>query len=59
MMSFLAHIVTWLNVPLNAAGKLLTAPVAAVPGWLSNTAISAVTGVEVHLQSGRHRPGQR
>ncbi len=45
MMSFLAYIVTWLNVPLNAAGKLLTAPVAAVPGWLSNTAISAVTGV--------------
>ena len=45
MMSFLAHIVTWLNVPLNAAGKLLTAPVAAVPGWLSNTVISAAMGV--------------
>jgi len=45
MMSFLAHIVAWLNVPLNAAGKLLTAPVAAVPGWLSNTVISAAMGV--------------
>ncbi len=45
MMNFLAQIVAWLNVPLNAAGKLLTAPVAAVPGWLSNTVISAVMGV--------------
>lgn len=44
-MSFLAQIITWLNVPLNAAGKLLTVFVAAVPGWLSMTVISAVTGV--------------
>jgi uncharacterized membrane protein (DUF106 family) len=45
MMSFLAQIITWLNVPLNAVGKLLTVFVAAVPGWLSNTVISAVMGV--------------
>ena len=45
MMYFLAQIVAWLNVPLNAAGKLLTVFVAAVPGWLSNTVISAAMGV--------------
>jgi len=45
MMSFLAQIITWLNVPLNAAGELLTVFVAAVPGWVSNTVISAVMGV--------------
>jgi uncharacterized membrane protein (DUF106 family) len=45
MMNFPAQIVAWLSVPLNAAGKLLTVFVAAVPGWLSNTVISAVMGV--------------
>jgi len=45
MMGFLAQIIAWLNVPLNAAGKLLTVFVAAVPGWLSITVISAVMGV--------------
>ncbi|RKY11936.1 MAG: hypothetical protein DRP65_02775 [Planctomycetota bacterium] len=45
MMSFLAQIIAWLNVPLNAAGRGLTVFVAAVPGWLSITVISAVMGV--------------
>lgn len=45
MMNFLAQIIAWLNVPVNAVCKLLSAPMAAVPGWVSNTAISAVTGV--------------
>jgi uncharacterized membrane protein (DUF106 family) len=45
MMNFLAQIIAWLNVSLNAVGKLLTVFVAAVPGWLSNTVISAVMGV--------------
>jgi uncharacterized membrane protein (DUF106 family) len=45
MTSFLAYIITWLNVPLNAVGKLLTLFVSVVPGWLSNTVISAVMGV--------------
>jgi len=45
MMGFPAQIIAWLNVPLNAVGRLLTVFVAAVPGWLSNTVISAVMGV--------------
>lgn len=44
-MSFLAYIITWINVPINAAGKYLLAPVGLMPGWLSNTIIAAVTGV--------------
>jgi uncharacterized membrane protein (DUF106 family) len=45
MTSFLAQIITWLNVPANVVGKVLSGPVTAVPGWLSNTVISAVMGV--------------
>ncbi|MHC4457164.1 MAG: hypothetical protein ACYS0I_08740 [Planctomycetota bacterium] len=44
-MDFLAQIVTWINVPINAAAKVLFIPVKFVPGWLSNTIIAAVTGV--------------
>jgi hypothetical protein len=44
-MTFPAQIITWLNVVTNALGKLLLAPAAVLPGWLSNTIISAVTGV--------------
>lgn len=44
-MGFLAQIITWLNVPINALGSFLLAPIAALPGWLSNTLVSAVTGV--------------
>ncbi|MHC5061217.1 MAG: hypothetical protein ACYTFK_09055 [Planctomycetota bacterium] len=45
MTAFLAQIIAWLNIPLNAVGRGLTGFVAAVPGWLSNTVISAVMGV--------------
>ena len=44
-MNFLVQLITWINVPVNATGKFLLAPVAILPGWLSNTIISAVTGV--------------
>jgi uncharacterized membrane protein (DUF106 family) len=42
---FLAQIITWVNVPINAVGKFLFTPIGVLPGWLSNTIISAVTGV--------------
>ncbi|MCP4708448.1 MAG: hypothetical protein GY869_07480 [Planctomycetes bacterium] len=41
----LSQVFTWLNVVFNALGKVCLAPVGAVPGWLSNTIISAVMGV--------------
>jgi len=41
----LSQVFTWLNVVFNAAGKVCLAPVGAMPGWLSNTIISAVMGV--------------
>jgi hypothetical protein len=44
-MNFLAQIVAWINVPANALGKLFLAPIGMLPGWLSNTIISAVAGV--------------
>ena len=45
MMDFLAGIIIWLNIAANALGKALTVPVSVLPGWLSNTIISAMTGV--------------
>jgi uncharacterized membrane protein (DUF106 family) len=44
-MTFPAQIITWINVVTNSLGKILLAPAAILPGWLSNTIISAVTGV--------------
>jgi uncharacterized membrane protein (DUF106 family) len=44
-MDFLAQIITWINSPANALGKTILAPVGTLPGWLSNTIISAVAGV--------------
>jgi uncharacterized membrane protein (DUF106 family) len=44
-MSFLAQIMTWINVATNAIGRFLLSPVGVLPGWLSNTVISAVIGV--------------
>ena len=44
-MNALAQIVVWLNVAANAAGKLLLAPIALLPGWLSITLISAILGL--------------
>jgi hypothetical protein len=43
-MSALTQVIAWLNVMANALGLLL-APIAWVPGWLSMTVVSVVTGV--------------
>ena len=45
MMGLLTQALIWLNVLANAIGKLVFAPVAMMPGWLSNTIISAIVGV--------------
>lgn len=45
MMDFLAQLITWINVPANALGRWLFAPLTGLGGWQSNTIISAVTGV--------------
>jgi uncharacterized membrane protein (DUF106 family) len=44
-MNFLAQIITRINVLTNALGKFMLAPIGILPGWLSNTVVSAVTGV--------------
>lgn len=44
-MSLLARIISGINGPVNRIGSFLSAPVAALPGWLSNTLIAAVVGV--------------
>lgn len=44
-MNFFAQIITWINVPVNALAGPLLAPIGMLPGWLSNTIISAVVGV--------------
>lgn len=44
-MTFLPQIIAWINVPTNALGKFLLAPIGVLPGWLSNTIISAAAGV--------------
>jgi uncharacterized membrane protein (DUF106 family) len=45
-MSWLAHVISWINVPINILAKFLLAPIiSGLPGWLSNTTISALTGV--------------
>jgi hypothetical protein len=43
-MSALTQVIVWLNVVANALGWLLT-PIAWLPGWLSATLVSVVTGV--------------
>ncbi len=40
-----AQLVTWLNVPANALGKFLLAPIGLLPGWLSITVVSALLGL--------------
>ena len=41
----LTQLVIWLNAIANALGRVLLAPVAWMPGWLSATLIGAVTGI--------------
>jgi hypothetical protein len=44
-MVFIAQIISWINVLTNTFGRIALAPIAVLPGWLSNTIISAVTGL--------------
>jgi uncharacterized membrane protein (DUF106 family) len=44
-MFFFAKIISWMNLVANALGRFLLAPIAVLPGWLSNTIISALVGV--------------
>jgi hypothetical protein len=44
-MHALAQIVAWLNAAANAVGRVVLAPIALLPGWLSATLIAAVTGL--------------
>ena len=43
-MDVVARIVAWLNRPANALGRSLLAPIGVLPGWLSATIVSVVTG---------------
>lgn len=43
-MSLLATVTSWVNMLSNALGRFCLAPIAVLPGWLSITIISAVTG---------------
>jgi hypothetical protein len=45
MTDLLARVVIGLNAVANALGNVLLAPIAVLPGWLSATIVSAVTGV--------------
>jgi hypothetical protein len=39
------QVVAWLSAAANAVGRIVLAPVAVLPGWLSATIIAAATGV--------------
>ncbi len=43
-MSFFAKLMALINVPMNAVGKSLFGFIGIVPGWLSNSIISAILG---------------
>lgn len=57
-MDALTQAVVWLNAASNALGRVLLAPLSAMPGWLSATAVSAVTGVLL-LVIFKHTSNQR
>jgi len=44
-MFFVTTLLVWMNALANALAKVLLAPAALLPGWLSNTIISALTGL--------------
>ena len=44
-MIYIAHFISWLNSGMNFLCEALKYPITKLPGWLSITAISAVTGV--------------
>ncbi len=45
MMDVLSLLFYWANIPANAIGGILLAPVGVMPGWLSSTSISAMAGL--------------
>jgi hypothetical protein len=45
MTGLLAQLVVWLNGAANALGRVLLAPIGALPGWLSATLVATATGV--------------
>jgi uncharacterized membrane protein (DUF106 family) len=45
VIDLLTRLVVWLNTLANALGRLLLAPIGVLPGWLSATLVSAITGV--------------
>lgn len=47
MMDWVSQIILWVNVLANFLGRVLLAPVAFLPGWLSNVIVSMVTGTAV------------
>ncbi len=58
MTGFLAWAAAWLSAGASFLGRYLLAPVAVLPGWVSATAIGAVTGV-VLLAVFKHTSNQR
>jgi uncharacterized membrane protein (DUF106 family) len=44
-MDVLARAVAWLNAAANVLGRSLLSPIGMLPGWLSATLVSAITGV--------------
>ena len=45
MTSFLAQLLIWCNVPMNGLGRILQGVIGTLPGYVSNTIISAITGI--------------
>jgi hypothetical protein len=45
MMDLLTQIVVWLNTAANLVGRWVLLPIAMMPGWLSATLVSVVSGV--------------
>jgi hypothetical protein len=57
-MDFIVELTLWLNAAANAVGRLLLAPIGLLPGWLSATAVAAVTGL-LMLVAFKHTSNQR
>lgn len=49
MTDFFIHILVWLHGPVDFLGKVLLAPIAGLPGWLSNGLIAAIVAVPLLL----------
>lgn len=45
MINFPPQLIVWVNIPANVIGNFIFSPIRMMPGWLSNTIISAITGV--------------